>query len=142
MKRTVREQELSLGRQLAIAVLNGDHAASLALADMLQEEHLSTQESRARDQAAVRTSGYSVDGYTVYQWPEFRDFARRLGVMWDMRTIDLTIHIAEGECVKITQRYAGADVPSEVTVNLREGRSHDGKRSPGKDDLPGHEAAG
>jgi hypothetical protein len=54
------------------------------------------------------------DGYGVYGWPEFIAFARRLGFMWDLRTIGVVIRIYEGERVVIEHQYAGADVPELI----------------------------
>lgn len=46
-----------------------------------------------------------VEGYEVYHWPEFIAFAKRLGVPWELPTIDLNIFIPVDGFVKITQEF-------------------------------------
>ncbi len=81
---------ITLAESLAMAVLKGDTAAAYALADQLIEEREGFENLKQRA-IATRTYPYATDGYSVYSWPEFRAFCDRLGVLWDLRTIDITI---------------------------------------------------
>lgn len=115
---------MTTAQALAIAVLKGDLGAAYALADRLQEEANDNQELNAIREAATRGGGTAYDGHAVYHWPEFQAFAQRLGLMWNLRTIDVSIHIREGELVTIEHRYAGSDVPAdqaEVEARRRAG---------------------
>ena len=102
----------TIAESLAIAVLKGDMTAAYVLADKLIEQSEETQQSRAIKEAATRQHRTANDGFSVYRWPEFEAFAKRLGFMWDLRTIDVTIKIHRGEMVVIDQTYAGSDIPS------------------------------
>ncbi len=104
---------LTVGEAMAIVVLKGDKVAAYVLADKLIEESVETQKSRAIREAATREHPIAFDGYEVYSWPEFQAFAKRLGLMWDLRTVNLTITINEGEAVSIKQEYRGSDIPPE-----------------------------
>src|SRR5687767_4310055 len=101
--------------EMAMAVLKGDVAAADALADKWVEERSQTRTSRAAAEAETRTHPVPADGHQVYQWPEFRAFAARLGFMWDLRTVSVIIRITEGKMVVVDHQYAGSDVPSHHT---------------------------
>ena len=45
--------------------------------------------------------------YEVYQWPEFRAFCKRLGLAWELGTLDLNIDMPFDGVVKIRQSYHG-----------------------------------
>lgn len=49
------------------------------------------------------------EGNDVYHWPEFKAFAARLGIAWDMATTDLVIEMSLEKCVRITHTYRGTD---------------------------------
>lgn len=101
---------MTLAESMAMAVIKGDIAAAYALADLLQEQR-EHPDSMAEQASAVHGESSRVtDGYQVYQWPEFRAFAKRLGFAWDLYTVDATIIVKEGEMVRIVQNYAGRDL--------------------------------
>jgi hypothetical protein len=96
---------------MALAVIRGDRAAAYALADKLVQESQETQLGRALRERAVRDAPVAGGGYALYSWPEFQAFCRRLGVLWDLRTVKITLHLGEGEAVRVVQEYMGSDVP-------------------------------
>lgn len=101
---------LTIGQQMALAVLRGDDVAAYALADKLMEERPQTFEQECEvDLQERRGTAKAHDGYAVYHWPEFRAFMERLGVRWNLDTTRLSIHLNEGEMVRIDHQYAGRD---------------------------------
>jgi hypothetical protein len=46
-------------------------------------------------------------GNKVYYSPEFRAFAEKFGIVWDIGTVELNIHLTVDEMV-ITQTYKGS----------------------------------
>lgn len=106
----------TLAEAMAIAVLKGDMAAALALADKLIEERSEVK----RDFATLieqSIPGTPVTGYEVYRWPEFIAFAQRLGFKWDLRTIECTITMKRDELVRIDHVYAGNNDTPPPAVN-------------------------
>jgi hypothetical protein len=104
---------LTLGESMALAVLRGDRVAAYALADQLVEEYNGGREKQAQAARALLEAPLAVDGHQVYSWPEFKAFCRRLGLLWDLRTVWLRITLAEGERPVIEQSYAGSDAGEE-----------------------------
>jgi hypothetical protein len=100
---------LTLGESMALAVLRGDRVAAYALADQLIEEYNGGFEKQAQAARALREGPQAYDGYDVYSWPEFQAFAKRLGVLWDLRTISIRILLDANERVEVEQVYAGSD---------------------------------
>jgi len=86
---------------MALAVLRGDRAAAMALADKLAEEQVGLPDVNYDS----KTHKGTVDGYEVYHWPEFRALCHRLGIAYGLGTRTLTIRLAEGEAVTVTQEY-------------------------------------
>lgn len=101
------EARRTVEQQMAIEVLRGDLSAAAALKDWL-EEHFG-EEYRALREAVTCPEG-AYDGYAVYGWPEFRAFAKRLGIPYGARTVRLTITLAEGEAPTVVHEYQAADM--------------------------------
>ncbi len=53
---------------------------------------------------------FSID---AYKWPEFKALCKRLGIPWDFRTEDLTIHFPFDGIVVITHKYQGTNEVGE-----------------------------
>ena len=55
------------------------------------------------------------DGYEVYNWPEFKALAKRLGIVWELPTSRVQIDIPVDGPVEITQTYRHREmsVPKE-----------------------------
>jgi hypothetical protein len=41
----------------------------------------------------------------VYRWPEWKAFAKRLGIAEELSTVSLTIELCVGDTVVVTQKY-------------------------------------
>lgn len=100
---------LTLKEEMAMAVLKGDDGAAYALADELIRELQEGDASRTAVAEALRLGPHCDDSYNVYHWPEFQAFAKRLGILWDLRTIDLTIKLIHRQRVVVEQTYAACD---------------------------------
>ncbi len=101
---------LTLADHMALAILRGDRVAAYALADLLKEERDGGTEKMSLAAQALREhTTMSSDGYSVYRWPEFRAFCKRAGILWDLRTVSITIRIAEGELLVVDHQYAASD---------------------------------
>jgi hypothetical protein len=101
---------MTLAEAMAMAVLKGDLTAAYALADKLLEQranpaNLVEEAARLRHEQPFSL----LDGYAVYHWPEFKAFAKRMGFLYDLATVDVTIRLKEGEAVIIQHTYAGHD---------------------------------
>lgn len=109
----------NLAEQMALAVIREDWQTAYALADLLIEQRNTPHTTKEKDAKELREYPPAADGYIVYQWPEFQAFCKRLGVVWNLTTIDLSIHIIEGKRVEIEQRYTGRDTsaPKRGLVN-------------------------
>lgn len=113
-------QLITLAESMAIAVLRKDWAAALALADNLIELRDNPTAMTKRAEEIYNSSSRPVDGYEVFHWPEFRAFARRLGIVWDLHTREITFTLREGEAVVIKQDYLGMEArnPNPDTTTL------------------------
>lgn len=99
---------MTLAESMAIAVLKGDMTAALALADQLIEERGGIKaEIEKHTGQWSRESAHA--GRVVYNWPEFRAFAERLGVMWHLRTVEVIITMRPDEPVHVNHTYLGID---------------------------------
>lgn len=56
-------------------------------------------------------------GREVYHWPEFQAFAKRLGIDWNLPTVDLCIFIPLDGNVKVVHEYLGDEM-----FNMRKDR--------------------
>lgn len=56
-----------------------------------------------------RTRRLAIEGSDVYNWPEFKAFAERLGIDWALPTTKLTITLGVGELVLVAQDYHGSE---------------------------------
>src|SRR5215831_410332 len=101
----------TLAENMALAVLKGDLVAAYALADLLQERAAAGPGKLAEAARVLREKKHKVcvDGYEVYQWPEFKAFCRRAGIAWDLNTVDMEFRIVEGEFVIVNHRYYTVD---------------------------------
>lgn len=136
---------MTAGQSLAIAVLRGDMAAALALCDKVKEEANQTQQELADLCEETFQAGRAMDGYAVYSWPEFKAFAKRLGFMWNLRTVECTIVIREGSVVTIDHKYQGVDMPvgepiPTTTMHNQQiytysPATHNGEALPGSEDM-------
>lgn len=108
---------MTLEEQLALAILRGERYAAMALVDALQEEWARTETLDEQAKRERETMDGVHDSRHVYSWPEFHAFASRLGILWNLRTINLRITMNHGERVLIEQTYAPVDTLSarEVT---------------------------
>lgn len=97
---------MTIAEAMAMAVIRGDRVAAYALADALIEER-SNPTSMQQQAAAIHAAPdrRPVEGYEVFHWPEFRAFARRLGLVWDLYTQEIMFTLKEGELVIIKQNY-------------------------------------
>lgn len=112
------ERLKTLAEAMAIAVLRGEMDAALALADKLTEERdQGTANERIIKNYRSQNARLAADGYAVYQWPEFRAFALRLGVMVDHNTWEISFAIREGEVVEVNHRYVGFDAPQQGPID-------------------------
>lgn len=102
---------LTLGEEMAMAVLRGDNAAAYALADKLIEERDDGVGKMAQAAVALREGEQAWDGYAVYGWPEFQAFCARAGILWDLRTINIAFSIKRGERMSVVHEYAASDNP-------------------------------
>ena len=50
-----------------------------------------------------------ITGYDVYRWPEFISLMGRLGFVWEISTVEITINFPMNESVTIEQTYLGRD---------------------------------
>ena len=50
-----------------------------------------------------------VSGPEVYNWPEFIAFAKRLGIPWELPTVDITITLPLDGLVRIAHDYTGKE---------------------------------
>lgn len=98
---------LTLAKAMAAAVINDDEAAAMALADMLANNP--TRKELNRTAELLQTRRMNADGREVYRWPEFQAFCDRLGVLWDLLTVDLTIMIPSYGPVKVIQSHHTVD---------------------------------
>ena len=62
-----------------------------------------------------------VDGYEVFRWPEFLDFAKRCGVDTSRAIKSISFSLREGESVLITISQLGEDqqeqpIPTVIQV--------------------------
>lgn len=105
---------LTLAEAMAMAVIKGDMAAAYALADRLREEAEGKETMEAKALGQFRHSAAST--HEVIGWPEFGAFARRLGLAWDLRTMDFSIDFNLDGIVTIHQKYQGADRASPRTA--------------------------
>jgi hypothetical protein len=102
---------LTLGEALALAVLKGDKVAAYALADSLLEER--ARGGTPLDEGYLESGRPGPTGYEVYHWPEFRAFAKRLGILWSVYTNEISLRLNVDEPVEINQSYRGVDRSSE-----------------------------
>lgn len=61
-------------------------------------------------QSRVFNSNRLDGGYDVWRWPEFIEFAKRLGIDLNLPTRGIVIRMYEGEAVSITQEYLADDI--------------------------------
>jgi hypothetical protein len=105
---------MNLAEAMALAVLKGDMVAAYALADKLLEQR--ENPTSAMDQAAKlrheHRHGVVVSSYEVYHWPEFTALCKRLNILVDLATRDLTISLPLDGVVEVTQTYHGREVRS------------------------------
>lgn len=92
---------MTLLERLAMAVLRGDGASALALADEVKDVY---GHPTALPTVEERGSGYP-DSHAVYRWPEFRAFADRLGFAWPLNTLEFSIFFPQEGPVEIVQSY-------------------------------------
>lgn len=97
--------QLTLAEALALAILKGDTVAAYALADSLLEERAAGGMEKRADAMANDGARHFALSRDVYNWPEFRAFADRLGVVRSLSTQVLTIRLAFDEVVAVTQEY-------------------------------------
>lgn len=110
---------MTLGEALAIAVLRGDHVAAYALADKLIEQRDEGADALAMAAKSLREeTQIAHDGYSVYRWPEFEAFCKRAGILWDLRTISMTITIEEGGMLAVDHKYAGSNDQRQATTPI------------------------
>ncbi len=100
---------MTMEEQMALAVLKGDRVAALMLADRICETYAEKYQSVEEGLRIIRESGqnHTHMSYDVYHWPEFQAFCRRLGVAYDLPTLDLTITMRFDETVEIAHKYRG-----------------------------------
>lgn len=98
--------DMTLAEAMALAVLRGDEAAALALADRLIEGRLDTPGARERLASGPRRN--PVSALEVFGWPEFRALALRLGIQHRLPTTSLTIDLDVGGSVRVTHRHLGS----------------------------------
>lgn len=105
---------LTLGEQMAMAILKGDRVAAYALADLLLEER--ARGDTPLDQGYLERTKRTgvVDGYSVYSWPEFKAFCKRAGILWDVGTRTLTITLQEDALLVVQQEYIGRDMGEQT----------------------------
>jgi hypothetical protein len=102
---------ITLAESMALAVLKGDMAAAYALADQIINERIIDPVKQSIAIRDIREHPFA-DGHVVYGWPEFQAFAKRLGLMWDLSTRQITITLPAEGSVTISQDYAAHDVAS------------------------------
>jgi hypothetical protein len=56
-------------------------------------------------------------GHDVYHWPEFKAFATRLGIPWDLGTVFVTIELPLEGPVMITHKYQGETTEDALDRN-------------------------
>lgn len=93
----------TLAQALAIAVLKEDDVAAYALIDKMLEERERSLHQQSLDQ--LKTQATSAHSQDVYRSPEFQAFAKRLGILWGLHTLSLTIELPVEGMVKVTQSY-------------------------------------
>src|SRR4051812_15287190 len=94
---------------MAMAVLKGDRAAAYALADSLLEERERGDTPLAQGYRE-RIRQHHMGEFEFYALPEFRALCQRVGILWDLNTVAMTITIAEGGLVTVNQTYRAVDL--------------------------------
>lgn len=106
------EQTVSLAESLALSVLKGDATAAYALADRLLEERDDGLTKMGQAARALKSSG-TASGMAVWRWPEFESFCRRAGILIDLRTTGMTIHVPIQGPLRVEHHYIGVDTQGE-----------------------------
>lgn len=55
----------------------------------------------------------------VYHWPEFKAFAKRLGIAGDLPTTNIVIAMLMNEPVKVYHTYRGYDMQDQSCIDRR-----------------------
>lgn len=100
---------MTLAEEMALAVLRGDLVAASALADKLLEDRDSGVDAMAKAARALKEKRTVHQSHEVYLSPEFEAFCKRFGILWDLRTVNMTIELPVGEAMVIKQTYRGTD---------------------------------
>jgi hypothetical protein len=45
----------------------------------------------------------------VYQWPEFKAFAERLGIVWEASTVSITITLPTDGLIEVSHQFQATD---------------------------------
>jgi hypothetical protein len=108
---------VTIGEEMALDVLKGDTVRAYVLAEQLLKDRDSSRSAQAEAAKILRTKHQGVnDGYEVYRWPEFQAFCKRAGILWDLLTIGMVIHVNVGEMLKVEHTYKGIDTEDKRDV--------------------------